>query len=138
MKKLKSALLVLMIATYGVSRNTSRGGFLSKSNNNKQAGYERHVFVCSHYRENSNKSSCASKNSIEVMKALKNIAKKELGSKVRVQKSGCLGYCEKGISCVVYPEGVWYTLEGEENIPEILEHLISGTIAEGLRMKLED
>ena len=63
--------------------------------------------------------------------------KKLTFANVRVQKAGCLGQCERGISCVVYPEGVWYTLTGEENIPELLEHLRSGTIAEHLKMNLE-
>ena len=44
-----------------------------------------------------------------LMKALKFAAKQEGISGIRVQKSGCLGQCERGISCVVYPErGVWY------------------------------
>ena len=72
------------------------------------------------------------------MKAVKTAAKVEGVVNIRVQKAGCLGQCENGISCVVYPEGVWYTLSGEENIPELLEHLRSGTIAEDLRMILED
>ncbi len=72
------------------------------------------------------------------MKAVKMAAKVEGIQNIRVQKAGCLGQCEHGISCVVYPEGVWYTLTGEENIPELLEHLRSGTVAEELRMVVED
>ena len=72
------------------------------------------------------------------MKAVKMAAKAEGIQNIRVQKAGCLGQCEQGISCVVYPEGVWYTLTGEENIPELLEHLRSGTVAEELRMVAED
>ena len=72
------------------------------------------------------------------MKAVKMAAKVEGIQNIRVQKAGCLGQCEHGISCVVYPEGVWYTLTGEENIPELLEHLRSGTVAEELRMIAED
>ena len=71
------------------------------------------------------------------MKAVKMAAKVEGIQNIRVQKAGCLGQCEHGISCVVYPEGVWYTLTGEENIPELLEHLRSGTVAEELRMVVE-
>jgi (2Fe-2S) ferredoxin len=26
---------------------------------------------------------------------------------VRINASGCLGQCERGISCVIYPEGQW-------------------------------
>jgi len=72
-----------------------------------------------------------------LMKAIKSAAKAEEIPHIRVQKSGCLSQCERGISCVVYPEGVWYTLTGEENVPALLEHLRSGAIAEHLRMKPE-
>tara|TARA_Y100000588_G_scaffold47488_1_gene44776 strand:+ start:279 stop:497 length:219 start_codon:yes stop_codon:yes gene_type:complete len=72
------------------------------------------------------------------MKQVKSAAKAEGISGVRVQKAGCLDFCENGISCVVYPEGVWYTLTGEEDIPALLEHLRSGIVAEQLRMNLED
>ena len=71
------------------------------------------------------------------MKAVKKAAKAEGIPNIRVQKAGCLSKCEQGISCVVYPEGVWYTLTGEENIPDLLEHLRSGKIAEHLRMTPE-
>ena len=68
------------------------------------------------------------------MKAIKTAAKAEGIANIRVQKSGCLSNCENGISCVVYPEGVWYTLTGEENIPDLIEHLRSGTVATHLLM----
>jgi|TARA_B100001741_G_C16353945_1_gene505405 (2Fe-2S) ferredoxin len=68
------------------------------------------------------------------MRAVKLAAKAEGISDIRVQKAGCLSQCERGISCVVYPEGVWYSLTGEENIPDLLEHLRSGKVAEHLQM----
>lgn len=68
------------------------------------------------------------------MKAIKTAAKAEGIANIRVQKSGCLSNCENGISCVVYPEGVWYTLTGKENIPDLIEHLRSGTVATHLLM----
>ena len=99
-------------------------------------GFVRHMFFCSHERDaDAPRECCAAKKSLALMKAVKTAAKAEGISGIRVQKAGCLGQCERGISCVVYPEGVWYTLSGEENIPELLEHLRSGTVAEGLRMK---
>ncbi len=102
-------------------------------------GLARHMFICTHERpSSSSRECCAAKNSLALMRSIKNAAKVEQIDNVRVQKSGCLGHCENGISCVVYPEGVWYTLSGEENVPELLEHLRSGTIAEGLRMTIEN
>ena len=102
-------------------------------------GYQRHMFICGHERApDASRPCCSARDSLWLMKRLKAAAKEEGVSNVRVQKSGCVDFCENGISCVVYPEGVWYTLTGEENIPDLLEHLRSGTIAEHLRMKLED
>ncbi len=71
------------------------------------------------------------------MKAIKTAAKVEGIANIRVQKSGCLSNCENGVSCVVYPEGVWYTLTGEENIPYLMEHLRTGTVAKHLLMHPE-
>jgi (2Fe-2S) ferredoxin len=105
----------------------------------RMSGFNRHMFFCAHERDSdAPRGCCAAKGSLALMKAVKTAAKAEGISNIRVQKAGCLGQCERGISCVVYPEGVWYTLKGEENIPELLEHLRSGSIAEGLRMTLED
>jgi len=104
-----------------------------------QTGYERHMFICGHERmSNAKRPCCCARDSLSLLKRLKSAAKEEGMSNVRVQKSGCLDYCENGISCVVYPEGVWYSLTGEENIPALLEHLRSGTVAEHLRMNLGD
>jgi (2Fe-2S) ferredoxin len=47
-----------------------------------------------------------------------------------VNKSGCLGCCENGISCVIYPEGTWYTIpNNEKSILEISESIINGEIS---------
>ena len=99
------------------------------------SGFRHHMFICSHERpNNASRECCATKQSLELMKAVKMAAKVEGIDNIRVQKAGCLSQCEQGISCVVYPEGVWYTLTGEENIPDLLEHLRSGKVAEHLRM----
>ena len=40
-------------------------------------------------------------------------------------KAGCLDQCEKGVSVVVYPEGVWYGHVTPADCDEILEkHLM--------------
>jgi len=71
------------------------------------------------------------------MRLLKTSAKEAGLTNVRVQKSGCLDFCEFGTTCVVYPEGTWYSIPGKDAIPEILEHLRSGVVAEKYRLKLE-
>ncbi len=104
-----------------------------------ESGYQRHMFICGHERgADAQRPCCVARDSLALMKQVKSAAKAEGISGVRVQKAGCLDFCENGISCVVYPEGVWYTLTGEEDIPALLEHLRSGIVAEQLRMNLED
>lgn len=101
-------------------------------------GYERHVFICGHERpEGASRPSCSNRGSLDLMRLLKTSAKKEGLRNVRVQKAGCLDFCEFGTTCVVYPEGTWYSIPGEEAIPEILEHLRSGTVAEKYRLVIE-
>ena len=102
-------------------------------------GYEKHVFICGHERNpDSPRGSCSSKNSLEVMRTLKLMSKEAGLSKVRVQKSGCLDFCENGISCVIYPEATWYTLDGSrEQLTRILQqHLENDIIVEEALMDI--
>ena len=71
-------------------------------------GYEKHLFICTNKRDG--KQSCGGEGSEELVDALKKWTKHE-GRKgsVRVNKSGCLGPCEKGIVAVCYPKGEWFT-----------------------------
>ena len=101
-------------------------------------GFERHMFICAHERgADAARECCAKKDSLAIMKAVKTAAKAEGVPNIRVQKAGCLSQCEQGISCVVYPEGVWYRLTGMENVPDLLEHLRTGKIVEHLIMERE-
>lgn len=55
--------------------------------------------------------------------------------KVRINQAGCLDRCEEGPTCVVYPEGIWYTFVDEEDIDEIIDsHLIEGKPVERLKI----
>ncbi|MDP6639933.1 MAG: hypothetical protein QGH90_06775 [Candidatus Poseidoniaceae archaeon] len=105
-----------------------------------EPGYLRHVFICGHTRDSDNKRGCcSSKGSIEVMRSMKHATKAAGLSDVRVQKSGCLDFCENGISCVVYPEGVWYSIaDANDGAKIISEHLAAGNIVDELLMKLVD
>jgi len=61
---------------------------------------------------------------------------KELGlDDVRINASGCLDRCELGPTMVIYPEGVWYTFENDEDIEEILQrHVIDDARVDRLRL----
>ena len=103
-----------------------------------EPGYESHVFICGHERpEGARRPSCSKRGSLDLMRMLKTSAKKASLTNVRVQKSGCLDFCEFGTTCVVYPEGTWYSIPDQEAIPEILEHLQKGTVAEKFLLKIE-
>ena len=93
--------------------------------------FRMHVFVCTNERsQESPRGCCAAKNSLEILTRLKRAAKAEGLKDVRVNKAGCLDNCESGPSCVVYPEGTWYTLpEGDEGMGRILQHLKGGDVA---------
>tara|TARA_B100000029_G_scaffold448278_1_gene470686 strand:- start:35 stop:259 length:225 start_codon:yes stop_codon:yes gene_type:complete len=61
---------------------------------------------------------------MQIMTRLKRAARQAGLEDVRVNKSGCLDKCEKGPSCVVYPEGTWYSLpDDEEGLEDILRHI---------------
>ena len=46
---------------------------------------------------------------------------------IRWNAAGCLDRCEFGPNMVIYPEGVWYRYESQEDIDEILQrHLVEG------------
>ena len=88
----------------------------------------KHVFVCVNERDEKNpRGCCSSKGSLEVMMLLKRTIKQKGISDIRVNKSGCLGCCEKGISCVVYPDSEWYTIPNEKDaILVMAKNIISG------------
>ena len=95
-----------------------------------------HAFVCTNQRDPKKpRECCATKNSLDVMTRLKRAAKSAGIKDVRVNKSGCLDRCEQGISCVVYPDGIWYTVPDDDlAIAEIVEHLSGGNIADEFLM----
>ena len=81
-----------------------------------------HTFVCTNQRDPEKpRECCAAKNSLDVMTRLKRTARAAGIKDVRVNKAGCLDRCEKGISCVVYPDGIWYQKVTPEDIDEILD-----------------
>lgn len=98
--------------------------------------FTRHVFVCTNRRpDGAPKGCCASKGSEELRLALKKAADAAGVKGVRINASGCLDACERGMSIVVYPEGVWYGGVKSEDLPELVQsHLLEGKPVERLRM----
>ena len=89
-------------------------------------GYKCHVFVCTNQPNNPNK--CGSKGAEKLRKRLKEQCSSEFGKSVRVNASGCLGYCEHGIAAVIYPEGEWL-VDLDKNADDMLFEKISEKMA---------
>ena len=105
-------------------------------NKDRSEYYRKHVFICINKRpEGDPKGCCWDKRSVRRRLFMKNRAK-ELGLEdVRINASGCLDRCELGPTMVIYPEGVWYTFENDEDIEEILQrHVIDGARVDRLRL----
>ena len=73
---------------------------------------------------------CTSSGSRRIIERLKEeIRKRELESDVKVIMTGCFGLCALGPIMIVYPEGAFYSMVKEEEIPEIVEqHLLHGKV----------
>lgn len=72
--------------------------------------YKCHLFICTNTKEKG--SSCGPKDSAALRMALKKRMDEkypEMKSSFRINASGCLGLCEKGIAAVTYPSGSWKT-----------------------------
>lgn len=72
----------------------------------EKPGFDCHLFICTNQPDNPSK--CGSKGSENMRRELKERCAKAFGKKVRVNASGCLGYCEQGIAAVIYPQSEWY------------------------------
>ena len=99
------------------------------------AKFRRHLFVCINDRGPGHpKGSCGPRGAAEVAAAFKKGAyDRGLKRIVRVNKAGCLDQCARGVTCVVYPEAVWYGGVTLDDVDEIIDrHLIGGEPVERL------
>ena len=85
--------------------------------------YRSHVLVCGG-------TGCTSSGSQRIIDRLKKeIAANGLSEEVGVVKTGCFGLCALGPIMIVYPDGTFYSMVQEDDIPEIVaEHLLKGRI----------
>ena len=89
--------------------------------------YRSHVLVCGG-------TGCTSSGSAKIIEKVKEeIKKNDLAEEVCVVQTGCHGLCSVGPIMIVYPEGTFYSMVKEEDVPEIVsEHLLKGRIVERL------
>ena len=85
--------------------------------------YRSHVLVCGG-------TGCTSSGSQRIIDRLhKEIDANGLTEEVGVVKTGCFGLCALGPIMIVYPEGTFYSMVQEDDIPEIVsEHLLKGRV----------
>lgn len=67
--------------------------------------YKAHLFICTNTSDKEVK--CGNRGSEDLRIKVKKLCAKEFGDSVRVNKAGCLGHCEKGITAVIYPQDKW-------------------------------
>lgn len=119
-----------MIVTFGVE---------AMSGSDEKPLPNRHLFICTHERtENSPKGCCSSKGSLALLRSVKNSIRENSVKNVQVSRSGCLSRCEHGISCVIYPEGQWYSVSSsDQDSQALIKHLLTGEISEDLIMNIQ-
>ena len=85
--------------------------------------YRSHVLVCGG-------TGCTSSGSHRIIEKLKKeIEAQGLSEEVGVVQTGCFGLCALGPIMIVYPEGSFYAMVKEDDIPEIVsEHLLKGRV----------
>ena len=87
--------------------------------------FQHHVFFCCNRREDGG--ACCEDHQAErmLMHAKQKIAALGLSHKIRINRAGCLGLCDRGPVVVVYPDAVWYSYKNEQDVDEIInEHLL--------------
>ena len=61
------------------------------------------------------------------------IRNRKLSDRVRLQTTGCHGFCERGTVLVIRPQGIFYERVKPEDVPEILEKtILNGEVIERL------
>ncbi len=101
--------------------------------------YKYHIIVCNKLREPGKRVCCGQMGDQIHSLFIQELKKRDLWGlgKARSQYSNCHNFCELGSSVVIYPEGVWYSIQdAEEDVVEIIEsHIMSGKPVERLLMK---
>jgi NADP-reducing hydrogenase subunit HndC len=93
----------------------------------------RHVLIC-----NAGKA-CLERDSAGVYERFRKLYK-ESGLKPNVLVTGCgsVGFCDRGVAVLVYPEQVWYSRVTVADVDEIWhEHVLNGRVVARLRDELE-
>ena len=96
--------------------------------------FEKHIFVCTNQRTNSEKRSCGEQHGLDLTAAFKKAIKdKNLDMPIRAQRAGCLGICDFGPTVAIYPEGTFYVNVQLNDVEEIVQkHIVENKIVTSL------
>jgi len=85
------------------------------------AEYRMHLMVCAG-------TGCVSNNAFKIKEALeREVRKAGLENEVLIVTTGCNGFCAQGPIMVVWPDGIFYQMLTEEDIPYLVEeHFLKG------------
>jgi (2Fe-2S) ferredoxin len=94
--------------------------------------YKAHLFICTNHPLGTDgkplPGKCGVKGSDLLLQKVKDLGKNESwGKQVRINKSGCLGQCEHGIACVLYPKNQWF-LDTDANAAAELVHAVNSAL----------
>ena len=102
--------------------------------------YRCHIFACTNERpEKHPRGSCSRRGSVKLRNYMKARAKEMGLTDVRVNSAGCLDRCELGPTMVIYPEGIWYKCETNEEIDQVLtQHIQNGKPVKHLMLDVSE
>ncbi len=112
---------------------------MSYIKNQKNLFYDAHIFFCLNERPAEHpRGSCSARGSIELHALMKKRAKELKIKNIRVNKAGCLERCELGPVVVIYPEGIWYNIQTEADVEDVLQkHIIKGEKVQKLALDID-
>lgn len=76
---------------------------------------------------------CRAYGSPEVVQAFREELKgRGLEEEIVLKVTGCHGFCERGVLVLLYPEGVFYQRVKPEDVPEIVDSRVNGSVVDRL------
>ena len=100
--------------------------------------YQQHVFFCTNLRDNDRQScqQCDAQAARDYVKKRCKTLGLSQNNALRINNAGCLNRCKQGPVLVIYPQGIWYRYENQDDLDEIIDQqLHQGQTVERLRLK---
>ena len=98
--------------------------------------YKTHVFMCTNKGSPEKPmSACGQKGSEELRHYMRDAAKAAGLDGTRINVSGCLGRCRLGPAMVIYPEGIWFTVQNQSDVDAVIDGIKTGNFPQRLRLE---